>query len=98
MAADDLSFLPSDLQSGARCDANGEVSWHVSQASDVIRALAEAGRKVLGLDVRNYETDDAFTEVAWTSYSGCDVRQARDYALNALSSGDLPGEWVLVTW
>ena len=98
MAADDLSFLPADLQKGARCDPNGEVSWHLSQASNVIKALAEAGRKVLGLDIRHYETDDTFIEVAWSSYSGSDVREARDFALDALRHGDLPGEWVLITW
>ncbi len=53
MAADDLSFLPP-----AKCDPNGEVSWPGSQAADVIRALAGAGRLVLGLDIRDYETDD----------------------------------------
>ena len=98
MAADDLSSLPSDLQNGARCDPNGEVGWHVSQASAVIKALAEAGRIVLVLDIRDYVTNDTFIEVAWSSYSGSDVREARDYALDALRHGDLPGEWVLITW
>lgn len=98
MAADDLSFLPTELQCGAKCDPNGEVSWPVSQASDVIKALDGAGRLVLGLDIRDYETDDIFIEIPWTSYSGSDVSEARDYALEALSHGDLPGEWVLITW
>lgn len=98
MDPDDLSFLPPDLQSGARYAPNGEVSWPASQAAAVIEALAGTGRLVLGLDIRDYQADGRFIEVAWSSYDGSDVQDARDLALEALSRGNLPGEWVLITW
>lgn len=98
MNVTDLSFLQPDLQSGARCDPNGEVSWPASQASAVIEALAGSGRLILGLDIRDYQSDGTFIEVPWWSYTGSDVQEACSIALAVLSHGDLPGEWVLVTW
>lgn len=97
MPVDDLSILAADLQSEARPDGN-EVSWHISRAPAVIEALAKEGRKVLGLDIRDYYADGTFIEVPWSVYNGSDVRAARNHALEALSHGDLPGEWVLITW
>ncbi|MEW9870972.1 hypothetical protein [Arthrobacter sp. HS15c] len=98
MPVDDLSFLAADLQSGARHDPNGEVMWPGSQAPAVIEALANAGRLILGLDIRNYGADGTFVEVPWSSYTGSDLQEGRDFALEVLSHGDLPGEWVLITW
>lgn len=98
MAADDLSFLPVDLQTGARSASRGEVCWHLSQAPDVVAALAEAGRLILGLDIRDYAADGTFVESPWTSYTGADVGEARDRALEALRQPTLPGDWVLITW
>ncbi|PRB96035.1 hypothetical protein CQ020_11110 [Arthrobacter sp. MYb23] len=98
MTVTDLSFLQPDLQSGARCDPNGEVSWPASQASAVIEALAGSGRLILGLDIRDYQSDGTFIEVPRWSYTGSDVQEACSIALAVLSHGDLPGEWVLVTW
>lgn len=98
MDPDDLSFLPPDLQSATRVAPSGAASWPVSQAAAVIEALAGTGRLVLGLDIRDYQADGRFIEVAWSSYDGSDVREARDLALEALSRGNLPGGWVLITW
>lgn len=98
MTLPDLSFLTEDLQSGARFDPNGEVSWPMSQASAAIEALADSGRLVLGLDIRDYQSDGMLVEVPWWSYTGSDTEEARSFALDALSHGDLPGDWVLVTW
>ena len=98
MTVPDLSFLTQDLQRGARCEPNGEVSWPLSQAPAAIEALAGAGLLVLGLDIRDYQTDDTFLEVPWWSYTGSNVEQARSFALSALSRGDLPGDWILITW
>jgi hypothetical protein len=53
---------------------------------------------VLGLDVRDYDADGRFVEIAWSDYDGDDVTEARDAALSALSRGDVPGEWILITW
>lgn len=98
MPAEDLSFLSANLQLGARHDPTGEVMWSASQAPAVIEKLAHAGRLVLGLDIRNYGADGTFVEVPWSSYTGSDVQEARDFALTVLKDEDLPGEWVLITW
>jgi hypothetical protein len=98
MPADDLGLLSSELQARARRDRNGEVSWHVEDAPTALAELAEAGRVVLGLNVRNYDEAGSFVEVAWSVYEGADPIEARDAALKALSHDDLPGDWVLVTW
>ncbi|WP_156043862.1 hypothetical protein [Cellulomonas sp. URHE0023] len=98
MPVDDLGVLPADLQTRARAEENGEVSWHVDDAASVLGELANAGRVVLGLDVREYDEDGSFLEVAWSVYAGVDPIEARDAALGALSRGGLPGDWILVTW
>ena len=98
MSADDLGVLSDDLQSLGRRDANGEVSWPAREASSVLSELAQAGRIVLGLDVRDYDEDGAFREVPWSVYEGADPSEARDAALLALTREGLPGEWVLITW
>lgn len=98
MTVADLSFLSEDLQRGARCDPNGEVSWPISQASAAIEAIANSGRLVLGLDIRDDQSDGTFLEVPWSSYTGSDVEEARRFALSVLSSSDFPGAWILVTW
>jgi len=98
MTVPDLGFLTEDLQRGARCDPNGEVSWPISQAPAAIEALADSGWLVLGLDIRNYQSDGTFFEVPWSTYTGSDVEEARAFALSVLSRGDLPGDWVLITW
>ncbi|MCX8455983.1 hypothetical protein [Paenarthrobacter ureafaciens] len=98
MTVPDLPFLSDDLQRSARCDPNGEVSWPIFQASAAIEALAGSGRLILGLDIRDYQSDGTFIEVPWSSYTGSDVEEARVLALSVLDHGDLPGEWVLITW
>ncbi|WFR84563.1 hypothetical protein [Arthrobacter sp. Y-9] len=97
MTAEDLSFLPAALQAGVRPGTHGGV-WHLSQAPDVVAALAAAGRLILGLDIRDYAADGTFVETSWSSYTGTDVGEARDRALEALRQPALPGEWVLITW
>jgi hypothetical protein len=94
----DLEVLPAELRAAARVAVSGEVIWPLSDAPAVIMALAQSGRLVLGLDLRNYSDDGSFYEIAWSSYDGADVLAARDSALLALSRADLPGDWVLITW
>ena len=72
---------------------------HVAEA---INALADAGRIVLGLDVRDYPDGDAFVEVSWSRFEPAgrvdDVELAREHALSALLRPDLPGTCFVVTW
>jgi hypothetical protein len=96
--ADDLGVLSDELRSQAGVDPNGEVSWHVRDTPAVLTELAEAGRVVLGLDIRNYDDDGTFLEVAWSVYNGTDPVDARDAALGALEREELPGDWALITW
>lgn len=98
MPSDDLEVLSDDLRSKARVDPNGEVSWHVRDAPAALTQLADAGRVVLGLDIRDYDDHDSFVEVAWSVYPGGDPLEARNAAHDALTRGDLPGDWVLITW
>lgn len=98
MAVDDLEVLPADLQARTRRHQNGEVSWHLNDAASVVTALADAGRVLLGIDVRSYAADGSFIETAWSVYNGADPNVARDLALSALAREDLPGDWALLTW
>lgn len=91
-------MLPAERRSTARVNPDGEVLWPLSDAPAVIKALAQSGRLVLGLDLRSYGDDGSFYENAWNSYDGTDVMAARDSALSAMSRADLPGDWVLITW
>lgn len=98
MPSDDLGGLSDELRLRARTDPNGEVSWHVRDAPTVLTQLAGAGRVVLGLDIREFDDDGSFIEVAWSVYPGADPLEGRDAALDALAKGELPGDWVLITW
>jgi hypothetical protein len=100
----DISALPAHLQEAARIDANGEVSWPDEQAAAAIEALAAAGHRVLGLDIRFYLDDGTFYEIPWSS-SEDDPPRAKAAALEALAHfGDLerPEDTVerrvLITW
>jgi hypothetical protein len=98
MPADDLGVLSDELRSRARVDPNGEVSWHVRDAPAVLSELAEAGRVTLGIDMRDYDADGSFLEIAWSIYDGADPVEARETALRALARDELPGERTLITW
>jgi len=98
MPADDLGILSDELRSQARVDPNGEMSWHVRDAPAVLTELADAGRVALGLDMRDYDDDGTFSEIAWSVYDGADPTEARDAALGALALHELPGAWALITW
>lgn len=80
--------------------------WRRADAAAAIRALALAGKVVLGLDVRRYFSDGRFQETAWSdvgSEHGGDPDVGCETALAALArlddEDDFDGyEWVLVTW
>jgi hypothetical protein len=90
MPADDLGVLSDELRSQGRVDPNGEVSWHVRDAPAVLSELAEADRVVLGLDMRDYDDDGTFLEIAWSVYNGVDPIEAREVALEALHETNYP--------
>lgn len=100
MSAADLGVLSKESRSKARVDPNGEVSWHVRDAPAVLNELANAGRVVLGIDVRDYDDDGNFFEIAWSAYGSpeADPHRAHMAALQALRREDLPGDWILITW
>ena len=83
-----------------------EVMWRRADVVDAIDALAEAGRVVLGLDLRRVEADGRLTELAWSAFEPTgdgDCSAGRLAALDALERVDADGrvnefEWVLVTW
>ena len=101
MSDPDLAALPASIQDSARVLDNGEVMWRLAEAQDAIEALAIAHRIVLGLDIRDYQHDGSFYEVAWSSFGpdgADDVNRSCRAALDALRSRPVPGGWVLVTW
>jgi CHASE2 domain-containing sensor protein len=108
----DLSALPKAVQAAARVDANGEVSWPDSSAADAINALSDAGAVVLGLDLRFYDANDTFFEIAWSSFepdaskpAAANEADAREAALGVLARideeeppEDTVERRILVTW
>ena len=101
MKPTDLRDLPDPVLLAAQVLDNGEVMWPAERATTAIRALADAKRVVLGLDVRDYRPDGSFVETAWSSFDPTgddDVARGRRAALEAMTAEPLPGDWVLVTW
>jgi hypothetical protein len=69
-------------------------------AEAAVGALADAGL-ILGLDLREYDDDGKFYEIAWGEYERTgrgDVEQALRAALVALARPDRTGDAVLITW
>lgn len=100
-ATDDLAALPSEVAQAAHVDDNGEVWWRAEDAERAVNALADAGLIVLGLDLREYDGDGRFSEIAWSDYrptGSDDVERGRTAALTALSRADRTGNAVLITW
>jgi PAS domain-containing protein len=108
----DLSGLPAEVVETARVDDNGEVSWRDIDTGAALESLAEAGRVILGLDVRFYDADGKFYEIAWTAFRSDEkldeastVRRALDDARTGLARideleppDDTVERRVLVTW
>jgi hypothetical protein len=97
----DLALLPSSVQTGARCTGNGEVEWTVGEAPAALQALAAAGFRTVGLDLRRYDEAGGTWEVPWWSSSTADASE-RDAlaALDRFRTDDTlhDFEWVLITW
>jgi hypothetical protein len=108
----DLSALAKDLQAAARVDPNGEVSWPDATAAAAINGLAESGAIVLGLDLRYYDANDIFYEIAWSSFepdaskpavaNAADARAAALERLAKIDEQEPPDDTVerrvLITW
>lgn len=110
----DLSLLPSDLLSSAIRTETGEVMWPLAVAPAVVNTIADAGRLILGLDLRSDGGGGTATGLAtrlpWSSFRpeavGRDARieAAREDALKALKRrrtdmGEMSGyDWILITW
>jgi len=108
----DLQRLPEHVRDAAHVLRNGEVMWRDTDAAAAVEALADAEHVVLGLDVRFYDPDERFVEVAWSVYRldptrshDKNVEAARVAALDKIERIDElalpePGEsrFVLVTW
>lgn len=103
--------LPPNIRAEARIHENGEVSWPFEITGDAISALAAIGCVVLGTDMRLYEPDGDFVEIAWSALSNeritnpNPIQDGLSQALDALarwrrSQYAHPGAvvWVLVTW
>lgn len=103
MPVDDLKRLPEDVAASAQAYANGEVSWPIDGAERAIRALADAGFVILGLDVRRLDDAGGIHEIAWSSFDPAGWgtgNQRRDAALAALARPDTHefGNRILITW
>jgi len=110
----DLSLLPSELLSSAIRTETGEVMWPLAVAPAVVNTIADAGRLILGLDLRSDGGGGTATGLAtrlpWSSFRpeavGRDARieAAREDALKALKRrrtdmGEMSGyDWILITW
>jgi hypothetical protein len=99
----DLERLPAGVRDAARINPNGEVEWPLAIARSAVDALAQLGFVVLGLDLREYDDDGGFVEVAWSVYDGKDAETARKAARTALQRDNLTGfdihrTTVLVRW
>src|ERR1017187_6302878 len=110
----DLSFLPAEFLSSAIRTETGEVVWPLAVGPAVVNAIADAGRLILGLDLRSDggggTATGLATEVPWSAFRpeavGRDARveAAREDALKALkrrrtTRGEMSGyDWVVITW
>jgi hypothetical protein len=98
---DDLSFLPPEVAATATVEPNGEVRWPLDRAEAAINALADSGRVVVGLDLREYDEDGRFIEIPWTTFEPSDVddvEEARVSALTGLQRAESRATFVLITW
>ena len=102
----DLSPLPEELRCAAGTFANGEVAWPLADAADILDALSAAGRIILGVDIRDFDVDGRFVEIARvdtqiTGSSAADREAARACAVAGLGRAAEESwhePWALITW
>lgn len=107
-----LSALPAQVAASALVETNGEVMWRDVDSVAAINALADAGLVILGLDVRFYDANNRFYEIAWSSFdpnpsksdsaNAVDAREAALERLAKIDEQDRPDDTVerrvLITW
>jgi hypothetical protein len=109
MNGDDLTRMPGQVRRAARDGGNGEIEWPLPLAGTAIGALAAAGRVILGLDMRDYESEGRFVELAWSVFEpGISVsppeavESSRAAAMAALDRAfehhPWNDPWIVVTW
>lgn len=100
MNVERLGFLAGDIQMSARIDGS-EVCWILKDAPAAIQAIAASGGVILGLDAREYDSDEIFEwPVSSRNPGGADDEAdlAAQAALSALSRIAIATSWVLITW
>ena len=101
-----LGSLPDEVRATAIVLSNGEVMWARGDAPAALRAIAAAGERILGLDLRSdgpgsTPRPGVATEIPWADCGSATSEEALEIALAALESvGDEHPDypWVLVTW
>jgi hypothetical protein len=63
----DLSVLPENLRAAAKSDGP-DFAWPLDMAADVIRALADAGAVVRGVEAWAFDEEGVPAVVGWSSY------------------------------
>jgi hypothetical protein len=109
MHSEDLEHISDQVRRAARDCQNGEIEWPLPLARAAVGALAAASRIILGLDIRDYDAEGRFVEVAWSEFepgiSGSLPQAVESSRAAALAALDRAVEhqpwndpWVVVTW
>jgi hypothetical protein len=109
MYGDDLAGMPSQVRRAARDCGHGEIEWPLPLAGAAVGALAAAGQVIAGLDIRDYDSDGCFVEVAWSAFepgvSASRAQAVESSRAAAMAALDRAFEhhlwndpWIVVTW
>jgi len=73
----DLNVLPEELRKAAKADGP-DFGWPLEVAGDVIKALAEAGAIVRGVEAWMLDAEGVAAVVGWSSYDVGDYKKDWD--------------------
>lgn len=76
----ELSLLPEEVQTSAHIYDNGEVAWANEHAEGAVRALADAGFLIQGLDARRHFPEGGVQETPISDY-GIALRHSQERGL-----------------
>lgn len=68
MHGEDLEHMSDQVRRAARDCQTGEIEWPLPLTRAAVGALAAASRNILGLDIRDYDAEGRFVEVAWSEF------------------------------